>query len=192
MEKRASVNIIIPVLRNLGALNKLLQSIKSLKKNKNIVVKTTVINDGGDKIKKKIKLKNLKILNLKKNKGQTFCRNLGAKISKCDYFWFLDSDTVISNNQSLFLSLNLINSYKNVALSGAYEIFKGKKNYLIPYVYPNNIPVYKKFRFNIVKNIYDGNNLFISRKFFNQIGQFSSNLKVHEELEWSIRAKKKV
>lgn len=191
MQKRVSVNIIIPVFGNVVALNKLLISIKNLKKNKNITVKTTVINDGGDKIKKITNLKNLKVLNLKKNKGQTFCRNLGAKKSKSDYLWFLDSDTLISNNQSLLLSINLINSYKNVALSGAYENFRGKNFYLVPFVYPNNISVYRKFRFNIIKNIYDGNSLFISRKNFNKVGQFSTDLKVYEELEWSIRAKKK-
>ena len=36
--------------------------------------------------------KNFKIIKLNKNKGPSFCRNLGMRVSKSDYMAFLDSD----------------------------------------------------------------------------------------------------
>tara|TARA_B100000900_G_C20342271_1_gene618713 strand:+ start:11 stop:778 length:768 start_codon:yes stop_codon:yes gene_type:complete len=45
------------------------------------------------------KLKNIFIIKLKKNKGPSFCRNLGVRISSSDYISFIDSDDIWESNK---------------------------------------------------------------------------------------------
>ena len=50
-------------------------------------------NDNSKKIINKFShLKNITIIKLKKNKGPSFCRNLGMRISSSKYISFIDSD----------------------------------------------------------------------------------------------------
>ena len=44
-------------------------------------------------------LKNINIVKLKKNKGPSFCRNYGMRISKSKYISFIDSDDSWTNNK---------------------------------------------------------------------------------------------
>jgi teichuronic acid biosynthesis glycosyltransferase TuaG len=44
-------------------------------------------------------LKNITIINLKKNKGPSFCRNYGMRISKSKFIAFIDSDDSWQNNK---------------------------------------------------------------------------------------------
>ena len=45
------------------------------------------------------KLKNIFIIKLKKNKGPSFCRDLGVRISSSDYISFIDSDDIWESNK---------------------------------------------------------------------------------------------
>ena len=51
------------------------------------------------KINKYKDYKKIKIVNLKKNKGPSFCRNLGMRISKNNYISFIDSDDYWTKNK---------------------------------------------------------------------------------------------
>ena len=46
--------------------------------------------------------KKIKIIKLKKNKGPSFCRNLGMRLSKAEYISFLDSDDYWTNDKFKF------------------------------------------------------------------------------------------
>ena len=61
--------------------------------------KLYIVDDGSNDnsfqiIEKFSNLKNIKIVKLKKNKGPSFCRNYGMRISKAKYISFIDSDDV--------------------------------------------------------------------------------------------------
>jgi glycosyltransferase involved in cell wall biosynthesis len=111
---------------------KLFKTISAIKKSilafkKKIKYEIIIINDGGKKINKKIKhiVRNIIIINLKKNKGVGFARNYGSKIAKFDKIYFVDSDIIIEENTLSFLyekfrkienagSLGALQSYKNL------------------------------------------------------------------------------
>ncbi len=95
---KEKVSIIIPVFNGEKTIRNCLQNIIS--KNKNIKKEILVINDNSSDNTEKIlkSFKNIKIINLKKNKGVGFARNYGAKKSKYNILCYVDSDLIISKN----------------------------------------------------------------------------------------------
>ena len=80
--------------------------------------------------------KNFKIIKLNKNKGPSFCRNLGMRVSKSDYMAFLDSDDLWTENklknQISFMIDNSINftysDYTSFVIKNNKRIYKKKTN----------------------------------------------------------------
>ena len=95
------VSVILPNYNNEKYLN---QSINSVIEQTFINWELFIIDDASSDNSLKIinkykKNENITILNLKKNKGVSFCRNLGMRLSKGKYIAFLDSDDFWTNNK---------------------------------------------------------------------------------------------
>ena len=106
--------------------------------------------------------KKIKIIKLKKNKGPSFCRNLGMRLSKAEYISFLDSDDYWTNEK---LQIQILYMIKN-NLNFTYTDY-------IPFITKNNQKVYKKetnlkksFRFDdfIINSSINSSTMIIAKK----------------------------
>ncbi len=98
--KNIKVSIIIPFYNRADKTERALESIfRQTHKNYEIIL----VNDGSDEnidnIKKIADLKQIKLINLKKNSGPSTARNIGIKESSGDYIVFLDSDDQFEENK---------------------------------------------------------------------------------------------
>ena len=97
------LTIIIPAY---NAKKTLLRCIKSLTTQKRNLIEIIIVDDNSQdgsnslyiKYKKIFKKEEIKIINLKKNQGPGYCRNVGIKNSTGKYITFLDSDDYYINN----------------------------------------------------------------------------------------------
>ena len=116
MKSHYKFSIIIPAYnpgdKIIQCLKSIEKSINFISKNKKIIYEILIINDGGNKINLNFKnnLKNLRQINLKKNRGVGYSRQYGTKISKYNYLFFIDSDIIIKNNTiySLFKDFEIL------------------------------------------------------------------------------------
>ena len=93
--------------------------------------------------------KNIKILELKKNMGPSFCRNLGIRVSSSDYIAFLDSDDYWKK-EKLKKQINfMIQSNHHFTFTDYSSFFQigDKKKSISDYKLPNIFDL-KKFTFN--------------------------------------------
>ena len=116
MKSHYKFSIIIPAF-NPG--EKIIQCLKSIEnsinffsKKKKIIYEILLINDGGDN-----NLKNLRQINLKRNRGVGFSRQYGAEKSKYDYLFFIDSDIIIESN-TIFCLFKDYEVLKNIGSIG--------------------------------------------------------------------------
>ena len=106
------VSIILPNFNSSKFIKQTLKSIISQTyKNWELIIVDDNSNDNTKKILLKYKkYRKIKIIFLKKNKGQGFCRNLAIKKSKSDYLAFIDSDDIWEKTklqkQILFMKRN--------------------------------------------------------------------------------------
>ena len=96
MEKKF-LTIIIPVFNTeIKLLKKCLQSVSRLNpKDVQIIIIDDFSNTKINLFLKKIKRKNLKVYRNSKNKGISFSRNFGIKLSNSKYITFVDADDYI-------------------------------------------------------------------------------------------------
>lgn len=108
-----------PGFKIIHCLKSIQNSINFLSKKSNLVYEILIINDGGDEINLDFnhKLKNLKKINLKKNRGVGYARQYGAKISKYENLFFIDSDLVIKSN-TLYVLFKDFEILKNIGSIG--------------------------------------------------------------------------
>jgi len=128
MEIRLS--IIIPVYNTEKYLEECLDSVCNKNvKNTEIIIVDDCSNDNSLKISKKYKkqFNFVKLISLKKNRGVSYCRNIGIKKAVGDFVSFLDSDDKLAKNaikiildninkfrdKNLFILKNLILQHKN-------------------------------------------------------------------------------
>ena len=137
--------------------------------------------------------KKIKIIKLKKNKGPSFCRNLGMRLSKAEYISFLDSDDYWTNEK---LQIQILYMIKN-NLNFTYTDY-------IPFITKNNQKVYKKetnlkksFRFDdfIINSSINSSTMIIAKKIiktkkFKKIGLLEDYLFKCDLLKTNIEAKK--
>ena len=101
-----------------------------------------IINDGGKKIENEILkiIPNLKIIDLKKNRGVGYAREVGARLAKYPKIFFIDSDVIIDDNVFYVLyndfvnmndagSLGALQSYRNLNLSYSSKLVCAKSCY---------------------------------------------------------------
>ena len=105
LNKKLTIGIIIPIFNNEDTLNRCLNSVKMVKKNKWLNFFCVCIDDASSDKSGKIieKYKNLKVVDLhiinKKNKGISASRNIGIKKCKnTKWIFFLDADDEVVDN----------------------------------------------------------------------------------------------
>ena len=93
-KKKFSIDIIMPSYNKANYLDDSIKSIisQSLKNWKLYIIDDNSTDNSLEIIDKYSELKNINIIRLKKNKGPSFCRNLGMRLSKSKYISFIDSD----------------------------------------------------------------------------------------------------
>ena len=103
MEFDYEISIIIPAYNAEKTIESCLNNI--INDTKNISSEIIVIDDcSNDKTLEKLKkFQSIKVINLKKNKGVGYARNLGARIAKNEILCYIDSDLIISRNSILNL-----------------------------------------------------------------------------------------
>ena len=132
MLSEIKLSVVIPAY-NPG--KKIIPCIESLEKNlsylstqTNLIYEILIINDAGHEIDLSFikNIQKVKSLRLKKNRGVGYARELGLKISRYDYLFYLDSDVVIENTNTLeilfqdllsdesFGSIGPVCSYRNL------------------------------------------------------------------------------
>ena len=107
MTSEIRLSVIIPAYnpgkKIIPCLVELLKNLEYLSKYTNLIYEILIINDGGDKIDLNFieNDKKIKLINLRKNKGVGHARQFGLKVSEYDYLFYLDSDVVMENQNTL-------------------------------------------------------------------------------------------
>ena len=93
-KKNFSIDIIMPTYNKVNYLDDSIKSIiyQSLKNWNLYIIDDNSTDDSLKIINKYSESKNINIIKLKKNKGPSFCRNFGMRLSKSKYISFIDSD----------------------------------------------------------------------------------------------------
>jgi glycosyltransferase involved in cell wall biosynthesis len=146
-----------------------------------------IVNDGSDKITKKIlinyKKKDKRIILLnQKNKGLTKSLNAGIKICKGELIARQDADD-ISYKERFTEQIKLFNTNKEIVLCGSFANLINEKNQIIKSI--TNIPTND---LDIKKKLFD-QNIFIHSttmyklKIMNKIGGYNNNFKYAQDYE---------
>lgn len=103
------LSVIIPAYnpgkKIIPCITELQKNLKFLSAQTKLIHEILIINDGGDDIDLSFVRNNekIKLLKLRKNKGVGYARQFGLKISKYDYLFYLDSDVVMENQNTLMV-----------------------------------------------------------------------------------------
>jgi glycosyltransferase involved in cell wall biosynthesis len=150
-----------------------------------------VINDGSNDgslriINKFVKRnKKIKVINLKKNYGQAYARNIGIKISRGKWISILDADDIFSLNKLEEQSSVIKNLSKHYVLVGTSSVLidkKGKRINNILYHYPSKSYFMKK-------NLYEKrkfpphSSIAYKRSALKKIGFFDERFKRTEDVD---------
>tara|TARA_A100001011_G_scaffold397540_1_gene498871 strand:- start:993 stop:1754 length:762 start_codon:yes stop_codon:yes gene_type:complete len=131
------VDIIIPNFNKANYLDECIKSVfdQNFKNWKLYIVDDCSTDNSKEIINKYLNNSKIKIYFLKKNKGPSFCRNLGIRKSSNEYISFLDSDDMWKNNklsdQVQFMRKNnyqfTFSNYTNIYNNNSKEDVKVKK-----------------------------------------------------------------
>tara|TARA_B100000427_G_C15376183_1_gene536696 strand:- start:12 stop:782 length:771 start_codon:yes stop_codon:yes gene_type:complete len=145
-KKEPQVDIIIPNYNKDKYLTECIESvINQTYKNWFLYIIDDNSKDKSKEILQKYKtFQNIKVLSLNKNKGPSFCRNLGMRISNAQFISFLDSDDIwTSDKLKTQINFMLINNYE-FTYTDYIPFFHKNKNKK----YINNTTLEKSFNFN--------------------------------------------
>ena len=186
------LSIIIPIYNSGQHLKSCLNSITiQIKKKIEVILVNDKSTDNSYKICKKFKKKYkfIKLINLKKNKGVSFCRNIGLKKSKGKFVFFVDSDDLLNANSlnniqdriskfpnmDLFFHKNLRIPHKKI--DNNEFIFNIKKNSIL-----SNIKNFDQFRATCWNYIINRKFIFRNKIFFKNIITFEDQVFVSQIL----------
>ena len=190
-------SIIIPVKDRVGEFIKLILSLKKLKPLPNEII---AVDDCSElvnykKLKKFCKKEKIKFYRNKKTKGPAISKNIGAKISKSSFLWFLDSDTVSLRIHNLIEPLKFFEKKPN-SIIGC-EIVKRKRKLFTrsSYLLPNcqTLVIHNSYsKKNKIRKVdfLPSCNLIISKKNFLKIKGFRNIITAEDKL-FCLMAKKK-
>jgi len=186
-KKESKISIILP---NFNSSKTITATINSITQQTYRNWELIIVDDCSDKKTKKIlskykKIKQIKILYLKRNKGAAYCRNLAIKKSKSHYIAFIDSDDLWKKNKLSF-QINYMKKNNYFFTYTNYTTFRinnsVKKNILVP----------DKFNFyTFVKNTSIATStMIVKRSVANKI-KFS-NTKICEDYYYKCQLLKKI
>ena len=111
---------IIPCLKSLG------RNLNYLSKSYNLKYEVIIINDAGDQINLNFDhgIKNISSFRIRKNRGVGYARQLGTRISKYNYIFYLDSDVVLESENSIKILFEEFKNLKNTGSIGPVQNYK--------------------------------------------------------------------
>ncbi len=130
MNSKIKLSVIIPAYnpgkKVIACLNCLGKNLNYLSDSSNLIYEVILINDAGEKINLNFdhKIKNIKQFRLRRNKGVGYARQIGAKIAKYDHIFYLDSDVVLENKNSLQILFKEFKNLPNVGSIGPVQNYK--------------------------------------------------------------------
>jgi len=112
---------IIPCLKALG------KNLDYFCKNFKLTYEVLIINDAGDQINFNFDhgIENIRSVRIRKNRGVGYARQLGTRISKYNYIFYLDSDVILENEDTIKI---LFEEFKNLKGSGSIGPVQSYKN----------------------------------------------------------------
>lgn len=174
--KKFKFSIIIAAFNPGEKINSCLKSIEKsinfFNKKYSIVYEILVVNDGGGEINLNFnhRLKNIKQLKLKKNRGVGFARQYGAKMSKYSNLFFIDSDLVIKNN-TLYVLFKEFVSLKNVGSIGPIQNLKNfNKDFTSDFVCAKSCYGYESVKKYLEFSAIRSECCLIDKSFLNSVG----------------------
>ena len=111
---------IIPCLKSLG------RNLNYLSKSYNLTYEVIIINDAGDQINLNFDhgIKNISSFRIRKNRGVGYARQLGTRISKYNYIFYLDSDVILESENSIKILFEEFKNLKNTGSIGPVQNYK--------------------------------------------------------------------
>ncbi len=115
---------IIPCLKSLG------ENLEYLTKKNNMIYEVIIINDAGENINLTFdhNIKNIKQFRLRRNRGVGYARQIGTKIAIFDYIFYLDSDVVLEDKDSIEILIKEFENLPNTGSIGPIQTFKNLNN----------------------------------------------------------------
>ncbi|OCH05718.1 glycosyltransferase family 2 protein [Aliivibrio fischeri] len=180
------IDVIIPYYNKSVYIKRAIDSIDFSKINKVYIIDDLSIEPIGEINN------NVEIIRNENNRGPSYSRNIGAKLSDANYLLFLDADDYF--DMKLFDILNDILSVKNVpfiswkiekVINSRFEI-EAKRN---PNIYEKECYFYhvEKSKNNLVMS---ASSFCVRRDVFFEIGGFNESLRVQEDPEFFCRISK--
>jgi teichuronic acid biosynthesis glycosyltransferase TuaG len=123
-----SVDVIIPVYNGSHYIEDSVNSVlNQTHKNLKIIIINDCSTDSTLDVINSLKTDKIKIFNLKRNKGQAFCRNLGLRNSNSQFICFLDSDDYWDDSKIEKQIHHMISNNLNFSYTNYVAIKKNKK-----------------------------------------------------------------
>ena len=130
MDNEIKISVIIPAYnpgkKIIHCLNALGKNLSYFSKSWKLTYEVLIINDAGDEINYNFDhaIKNIRCVRIRKNRGVGYVRQLGARISKYNYIFYLDSDVVLENENSIKILFEEFKNYKNAGSIGPVQNYK--------------------------------------------------------------------
>ena len=130
MDNETKISVIIPAYnpgkKIIQCLNALGKNLEYFSKSFTLKYEVLIINDAGDEINFNFNhgIKNIRCLRIRKNRGVGYVRQLGTRISKYNYIFYLDSDVVLENENSIKILFDEFKNLKNAGSIGPVQNYK--------------------------------------------------------------------
>ena len=130
MDNDIKISVIIPAYnpgkKIIHCLNALGKNLEYFSKNFKLTYEVLIINDAGDEINFNFEhgIKYIRSVRIRRNRGVGYVRQLGTRISKYNYIFYLDSDVVLENENSIQILFEEFKKYKNVGSIGPVQNYK--------------------------------------------------------------------
>ena len=130
MDNEIKISVIIPAYnpgkKIIHCLNALGKNLEYFSKSCKLIHEVLIINDAGDEINLNFDhgIRNIRSVRIRKNRGVGYVRQLGTRISKYNYIFYLDSDVVLENENSIKILFEEFKNYKNAGSIGPVQKYK--------------------------------------------------------------------
>ena len=130
MDSEIKLSVVIPAYnpgkKIIHCLNALGKNLSYFSKSYKFKYEVLIINDSGDQINLNFDhgIKNIRSVRIRKNRGVGYVRQLGTRISKYNYIFYLDSDIVFENEDSIKILFEEFKNLKDVGSIGPVQNYK--------------------------------------------------------------------